>query len=106
MTAVQALWHNQVSRLIHPTGDVPSHPFKPTHAGQIVLVGSLDWIDFSALYDIDEELRILLSRSPYIDASRTDALCNGLKGRVEQLERLVLEQKHQVTVNHPKKSTD
>lgn len=101
-----SLWHDQVSRVIHPNGDVPSNPFKPTHAQQIVLAGSLDWIDFSALRDIDEELRILLSGSPYIDEPRTDALCNGLKGRVEQLERLALEQKYQVTVNPLKETTE
>jgi hypothetical protein len=89
-----SLWHDQVSRAIHPHGDVPSHPFKPTHAEQIILAGNLDWIDFSALRDIDEEFRILLSASPYIDEPRTDKLCNGLKGRVRQLEQLALEQKH------------
>jgi hypothetical protein len=101
-----SLWHDQVSRVIHPNGDVPSHPFKPAHAEQIVLAGSLDWIDFSALRDIDEEFRILLSASPYIDEPRTDKLCNGLKGRVLQLEQLALEQKHQVTVSHPKETTE
>lgn len=101
-----SLWHDQVSRGIHPNGDVPSHPFKPAHAEQIVLAGSLDWIDFSALRDIDEEFRILLSASPYIDEPRTDKLCNGLKGRVRQLEQLALEQKQQVTVSHPKEATE
>ncbi|KLU60156.1 hypothetical protein CEB3_c35870 [Peptococcaceae bacterium CEB3] len=87
-----SLWHDQVSRVIRPNGDVPSHPFKPAHAEQIVLAGSLNWIDFSALRDIDAEFQTLLSGSPYIDTPRTEALCNGLKGRVEQLERLALEQ--------------
>ncbi|AGL00419.1 hypothetical protein [Desulfoscipio gibsoniae] len=97
-----SLWHDQVPRVIDPHGDVPSHPFKPTHAQQIVLAGNLNWIDFSALRDIDEEFRTLLSGSPYIDEPRTDALCKGLKGRVEQLEQLALEHKHQVVVSHTK----
>jgi hypothetical protein len=70
---------------------VPSHPFKSTHDEQIVLAGSLDWIDFSTLRDIDDEFRILLSSSPYIDEQRTDKLC-GLNGRVRQLEQLALGQ--------------
>lgn len=37
-----SLWHDQVSRGIHPHGDLPSHPFKSTHDEQIVLAGSLD----------------------------------------------------------------
>ena len=83
-----SLWHGQVTGAIHPAGDVSSHPFRPTHAQQIALAGSLDWIDFSALHDIDGEFRVLLSASPYIDELRTDALCQGLKGRVRQLEQL------------------
>ncbi len=67
----------------------------------LLLAGSLDWIDFSALRDIDEEFRVLLSASPYIDEPRTEALCAGLKGRVEQLEQLALEQKHQVSMGTP-----
>ena len=100
-----SLWHDQVSKVIRPNGDVPSHPFKPTHAEQIILAGSLDWVDFSVLQDIDEEFRTLLIGSPYIDEPRTDALCNGLKGRVAQLEQIALEQKHQVAVSHPKTTT-
>ncbi|MFZ3046142.1 MAG: hypothetical protein WA151_09530 [Desulfatirhabdiaceae bacterium] len=98
-----SLWQDQVSRVIDPNGDVRSHPFKSTHAQQIVLAGSLDWIDFSALRDIDEEFRTLLSGSPYIDEPRTNALCKGLKGRVEQLERLALEQQ---VCHHPKETTE
>ncbi len=74
--------------MIDLDGDVASHPFKPTHAQQVLLAGNLDWIDFSALRDINEEFRTLLSDSPYIDEQRTDALCKGLKGRVQQLEQL------------------
>jgi len=58
------------------------------------LAGSLDWIDFSALRVIDEEFRVLLSASPYIDELRTDALCQGLEGRVRQFERLALKQRY------------
>jgi hypothetical protein len=87
-----SLWHDQVSMVIHPNGDLLSHPFKPTHAERIILAGSLEWIDFSALRDIDEEFHIFFSASPYIDKLRTDKLCNGLKGRVRQLEQLAMEQ--------------
>lgn len=88
-----SLWHDKVAKVIDPEGDVPSNPFKPTHSAQILLAGNLSWIDFSALRDVDEELRVLLSASPYIDEPRTVAICNGLKGRIQQLEKLALEQK-------------
>ncbi len=87
-----SLWHDQVTGAIHPESDISCHPFRPTHGQQIGLAGSLDWINFSTLQDIDEEFRFLLLSSPYIDAPRTDALCQGLKGRVQQLEQLTLQQ--------------
>jgi len=90
-----SLWHDQITGAIHPESDVSCHPFRSTHTQQIDLAGSLDWIDFSALQDIDEELRVLLLSSPYIDEARTDALCRGLKGRVQQLEQLALQQRQQ-----------
>jgi hypothetical protein len=96
-----SLWHDKVSKTIVPKGDVASQPFRATHSQQIALAGSLDWIDFSALQDLDEEFRILLSSSPYIDEPRTDALCAGLKGRVRQLEQLALEQKMQISLSQP-----
>ncbi len=92
-----SLWHDQVSRAILPEGDVSCQPFKATHSQQIALAGNLDWVDFSALRDLDEEFRTLLLASPYIDEPRTDALCAGLKGRVQQLEQLALEQKMHIS---------
>ena len=94
-----SLWHDQVSRAILPNGDISCQPFKATHSQQIALAGNLDWVDFSALQDLDEEFRTLLTASPYIDEPRTDALCTGLKGRVLQLEQLALEQKMQIRVS-------
>jgi hypothetical protein len=85
-----SLWHDQVSRAILPENDLSCQPFKATHNQQIVLAGSLEWVDFSALRDLDEEFRILLISSSYIDETRTDALCAGLKGRVRQLEELAM----------------
>lgn len=91
-----SLWHDKVSKLINAEGDVPSNPFKPVHSEQVFLAGSLDWVDFTALRDIDEEFRVLLSASPYIDDMRTDALCNALKARIQQLEQLACKQKYTV----------
>jgi hypothetical protein len=82
-----------VSKAIQPQSDVLCQPFKAAHSQQIGLAGSLDWVDFSALQNLDEEFRTLLLSSPYIDEPRTDALCTGLNGRVLQLKQLALEQK-------------
>lgn len=94
-----SLWHDQVSRAILPEGDASCQPFKAKHSQQIALADSLDWVDFTALRDLDKEFRVLLLSSPYIDEPRTDALCAGLKGRVRQLEQLALEQKMQISLS-------
>lgn len=55
----------------------------------IGLVQDFDWLDFSALKGIEEELRELVRGSLFIDEARCDALCRGLAGRVDMLKKHV-----------------
>ncbi|WP_228725158.1 hypothetical protein [Caproicibacter fermentans] len=50
---------------------------------------SFDWLDFSALKDIDEEFHEILNGSLFIDETRRDALCSALRRRVEMLAEIV-----------------
>lgn len=84
-----SLWHDQPLTMIRPTGKQPSKPFRADHAEQIKLVQSFKWLDLSVLKGIDEELRELVKGSQFIDATRCDALCSGLKKRVELLREYV-----------------
>lgn len=57
-----------------------------------MLVTDFHWIDFSALAEIDEELREIVRGSLFIDEARCSVLCRALRHRVELLEAAALEQ--------------
>ena len=84
-----SLWYNRFTHMINPREKHESKPFRSDHSAQIGLVKSFNWIDFSSLKGIDEEFRDMLQGSSFIDSSRRDALCNGLKERIEILHDVV-----------------
>lgn len=63
-------------------------PFKNSHEEQIRLVTDFDWIDWDALKDIEQEFAALVDRSPFIDATRCNAICRAIRGRVEMLQKI------------------
>ena len=84
-----SLWFTKPTALIHSGAKTPCKPFKTSHAEQIGLVQSFDWLDLNSLYGIDEELRELVRDSVFIDTARCDALCTALRNRVEMLAETV-----------------
>jgi len=84
-----SMWCNEPTAMIRPLAKLPSKPFRSDHAEQIKLVKSVDWLDFQALRGIDEEFREMLAGSAFIDGARRDALCYGLRKRVELLDDYV-----------------
>ena len=94
-----SLWFSKPTALISPTAKVSCKPFKSSHDEQIKLVSSFDWLDFPALYGIDEELREIVRDSVFVDGARCDALCRGLKGRVELLAKAMDSQSHVCAAN-------
>lgn len=88
-----SLWFSKPNALINPTARINCKPFKNSHDEQIKLVSSFDWLDLNALYGIDEELRTLVKDSLFIDESRCNALCNGLKKRIDMLTEVVCERR-------------
>jgi hypothetical protein len=80
-----SLWHNKLTKDICPHARQRSRPFCDNHAEQIRLVSSFDWLDLAALRGIDEEAREILQGAVFLDEARRDALCYGLRGRVEML---------------------
>lgn len=84
-----SLWFSKPQAMINANARVPCKPFKADHEEQIRLVSSFDWLDLSALKDIDEEFRKILNGSLFIDESRRDALCFALRRRVEMLTEIV-----------------
>jgi hypothetical protein len=65
---------------------IPAKPFKKTHAEQIKLVTSFEWINFEKMKGIGNEFYEILSKSDFMDETRKQVLCGALDERVAQLE--------------------
>lgn len=94
-----SLWFNKPLSMINGDAKAASKPFRNTHEEQIKLVSSFDWVGFWQLTGIEEELREILRGSLCIDDRRCDALCRGLKRRVELLKQEAKRQKTEVFVD-------
>ena len=73
------------------SADIPCKPFKKTHAAQIQLVTSFDWIDFSKLDGIDDEIQEILSgecAAEFIDEARQNAIANAAVKWIEMLKEI------------------
>ena len=69
-------------------------PFKKTHNEQLQLVTSFDWIEFSKINRIDDEISALLSEKKtlsYIEEARRDAISELVSDRIRRLERFALD---------------
>lgn len=61
-------------------------PFKRTHAEQIKLVTSFDWIDFGRLNGIEEEIRQVFDQAgDYMDEARKSAILSAFASRLGNL---------------------
>ena len=95
-----SLWFNfSDMRIKADTKDITCKPFKNSHSEQIKLVSSFDWLDFSKLKHIDEELSEILKKSEYITNERRDKICGALSERIDILEG-VAKQKVKYTPVH------
>ena len=84
-----SFWYNQNTESIISAKIAKSQPFFATHEEQISLVKDFSWLQFADLSGIDDEYNELLSKSPFIDTARRDALCFALKNRVKMLMDVV-----------------
>jgi hypothetical protein len=84
-----SFWCNQTIESILEGGDVKSQPFLETHGEQIKLVKDFSWLNPSDLTGLDEEANELLREMRHIDAKRRDAICYGLRRRVDMLINLL-----------------
>lgn len=74
--------------------DVGCKPFKNHHIEQLQLVHSFDWLDLSKLDDVEDVIRSVLTKDideTYIDEKRIEAVVNGVKRRIGNLEQIIRE---------------
>ena len=84
-----SLWFDKPTALIHGKTKVSCKPFKTTHEEQLKLVHDFSWLDIDALHDITDEWRQIVNGSLFIDQARCEAICSGLKQRVQMLEAYI-----------------
>ena len=69
-------------------------PFKKSHEEQLLLVRSLDWLDFTQLEGLGEEMRSLFAGAgEFVDEARQEAIISSTEKRIDAVRALSLEQR-------------
>ena len=90
-----SMWGSQpTSRINTENVDTPSKPFRKSHAEQIKLVTSFDWLKPETLKDIDGLCCEVFQQNPYMDEYRRDKLCRAIAMRAESLLEIIEQQVH------------
>jgi len=84
-----SLWFSKPLGLIREGGKLTCKPFKQDHYEQIKLVTSFDWLDLSVLDGIEDEVRDIFRGSLFVDEARCNAICQALRGRIDQLQKII-----------------
>lgn len=72
--------------------DVDCKPFKKKHEEQLRLVTNYDWINFTALENIDEDIRkVFAEAGMYADENRISAVVSSVKRRISNLQALAIQ---------------
>ena len=67
-------------------------PFKKSHEEQLLLVRSLDWLDFTQLEGLGEEMRSLFAGAgEFVDEARQEAIISSTEKRIDAVRALSLE---------------
>lgn len=81
-----SLGYDKLTPQIFSDRAVECKPFKKTHAEQLKLVTSFDWIDFDRLKGLEHEIRTVLDQAgEYVDESRKTAIVSAFSSRLGQL---------------------
>lgn len=81
-----SLGYDKVAGQILSGKNIQCKPFKKTHEQQLALVTSFDWIDFSKLNGVEEDIReVFRSAGEYMDDARIDAITKSVNQRIAHL---------------------
>lgn len=91
-----SLGYEKPSGRILAERDIDCKPFKKSHAEQIKLVTSFDWIHFDKLKSVVDDIRSVLSEAgEYVDENRCNAIAASVQKRIERLETMALSARNQ-----------
>ena len=84
-----SLGYDKLPNQVRSLRGIECKPFKKTHAEQLRLVTSFDWIDFDKLNGIEEEIRQIFDQTgEYMDEARKDAIVSAFSSRLANLMEL------------------
>lgn len=89
-----SLGYNKLPNQIRSILRVECKPFKKTHAEQLKLVTSFDWLRLSAIDGFEAEMRDVFDQAgDYMDETRKDAIISAFSNRVRMLMEFTQHQK-------------
>lgn len=91
-----SLWYDKTAGQISKF-DIICKPFKKTHGEQLRLVSSFDWIDFSKLNGIENEILDILCDDKavqYVEVERARAIAAEIRKRIDMLEKFAAAYTH------------
>lgn len=90
-----SLGYEKLPKQIIAGKEIECKPFKKKHEEQIKLVSSFEWLDISALDDIEAKIREVfreaVEKSDTIDEERVTAIVMSVKRRIERLKAIIAE---------------
>lgn len=88
-----SLWHDKLTRTIHPMKEIETKPFYSKGSRQIELVSDFDWIPFEALQHIEDDIWEIFVPTEFMDEERIEMLAKAVSSRVKGLQKIALERK-------------
>lgn len=88
-----SLWHDKLTKIINGHGSVEAKPFYSNSERQMKLVSDYSWIPFEQIKMVGEDIRSVFALSEYIDEERIEAIIKATQIRIEELQKMALEQK-------------
>ena len=96
-----SLGYDKSVPMMRDGSEVICKPFKKHHEEQLKLVSSFDWINFSALSDVDKMITEILSdesAKDYMEENRIRVIAELTKHRIKNLETLAGSKMHKQTI--------
>jgi hypothetical protein len=92
-----SLWHNKLTKVINPFDEIESKPFYAKQKKQMELITDFEWIPFENMKGMRDDLQEVFKQSEFMDEQRIEVINNAITDRIQQLQELAMEQKHQIT---------
>ena len=91
-----SLGYDKLTPQIRSGAGITCKPFKRTHQDQLRLVTSFDWLDFSNLNGVDQDIRVVFAGAEeFIDKERVEAIIASVNQRIQMLGDFLLIQQPQ-----------